>query len=344
MTNRQRKFRMEKLEARELMAGDVAASVNASGDLILNEAVGQAGLDNAVWVSRLADGRIRVDGNFAPDGTRSLVNGQNFQEFAVTGKLIVTFGGGNDLVVLDGINKPAFQEVHIDVGSATSAADEDDVMIWGAVSRGNTTINTGAGNDWVYVTGAAIGTATNAGNLTINTGAGADGVDVESLGTFLRGSIDIQTYASLNETDADRVNVEDVSLADDLRIRLGGGDDDLRLNIVAAFDDIDIDAGAGNDKAKLEHVTAIDDLMARMGDGTDRFEIYYSTAADLVASGGGGMGDMIFTRDLFGSMWRQTNSFGTKSLSDWEWIDGIRPWMFEDFTPAKTVRTPLIRF
>jgi hypothetical protein len=306
--------------------------------LDLTEATGQAGLDNSVWVSKLADGRIRVTGNFAPDGTRSLVNGQNYQDFTVTGKLNVNFGGGNDLVAFDsGAATPVFTEVNIDVGSATSAADEDDVMIWGAVSRGNVTINTGAGNDWVYVTGAAIGTPTSVGNLVINTGAGEDGVDVESLGSFLHGSIDIQTYASLSETDFDRVQVYDVAMANDLRVRTGGGNDDLLFNVVSAYDDIDIDTGAGNDKAKFDHVNALDDLMARMGDGTDRLEFWHSTAADLIADGGAGSGDAIWTRDPFAFPRLNTNSFGTKTLTNWEWVDGIRPWMFEDLTPIKKV-------
>jgi hypothetical protein len=145
------------------------------------------------------------------------------------------------------------------------------------------------------------------------------------------------------ETDADRVHVENVTMADDFRIRLGGGDDDLLVLHTSAYDDIDIDAGAGNDKAKLEHVNALDDLMARMGDGSDRFEIYYSTAVDFVADGGSGLGDAVWTRDPFGFPSRQTNSFGTKTLTNWEWVDGVHPWMLERIEPVKLVSRPVIR-
>jgi hypothetical protein len=334
---------MEKLETRELMAGDVAASV-MNGDLYLTEATGQAGLDNAVWISKLFNGNIRVDGNFAPDGTRSHVNGQNFQEFAVTGKLFVNFGGGRDLVAFDGMSKPVFQEVNIDVGASTAVgnSDDDDVMIWGAVSRGNMNINTGAGEDWVYVTGADIGTMTNRASLTINSGAGADEVDVESLSNVLYGDLDIQTYATVTETDADLVNLEDVTMTGDLRIRLGGGDDNLLATIVSAYDDIDINTGAGKDTAKLDYVNALDDLMARMGDGDDRLEIYHSTAADFIADGEGGS-DSIWTRSASG-LPRFTNSFGTSTLSNWEWVNGVRPWLFEPIQVKPIVGFPVIRF
>ena len=47
MLNRHRKLRMEQMEAREMMAGDVTASV-VNGSLYLTEAAGQTNRDNAV--------------------------------------------------------------------------------------------------------------------------------------------------------------------------------------------------------------------------------------------------------------------------------------------------------
>jgi hypothetical protein len=190
----------------------------------------------------------------------------------------------------------------------------------------------------VYVTNSEIGTLANPATLTINTGAGADEVDVETLGTVVQGSIDIQTYTALSETDADLVHLEDVTMTDDLRVRLGDGADNLLLNIVSAYDDIDINAGAGNDTAKLEYVNALDDLMARMGDGSDRLEIYHSSAVDFIADGEGGS-DSIWTREgLFGFP-RNTNSFNTSTLTNWEWVNGVRSWLFEPF-PIATLAPP----
>jgi hypothetical protein len=333
---KRRQHRIEKLETRELMAGDVTANV-VNGDLYLSEASGQAGLDNAVWISKLANGNIRVDGNPAPDFTRTRVNGQSFQEFTVTGKLYVDFGGGQDLVGFDATSKPVFQEVHINVGasSAVGNSDDDDVLIYGVVSRGDVEIDTGAGDDWVFVSRAEIGTVADHADLEINTGAGSDEVNMGTFGTNLQGGIDIRTYSSLNETDADYVYVENITLTDDLRIRSGGGDDKVQLTTVSADDDIDINTGTGNDRAYLDHVTAVDDLMAHLGDGNDRLDVYNSSANEFVAAGEGGS-DSIWTRPASG-LPRFTNTFGSTTQTDFEWVNGLRPGFSEPLprTPFK---------
>src|SRR5438309_1284781 len=97
MSNRHRKLRMEQMEARQMMAGDVTAMVQ-NGNLFLNEAMGQAGLDNSVQISQIDNNKIRVEGGLTGDGLMSKVNGAAFQDFDVTGGLFVKFGAGNDTV------------------------------------------------------------------------------------------------------------------------------------------------------------------------------------------------------------------------------------------------------
>jgi hypothetical protein len=337
MLKRRNALRYESLERREMMAGDVAAFVS-NGDLYLNEEVGHVGGDTGVLVSQMPDGKIRVTGNFAPDGSRSLVNGQTFQDFTVTGSLFVNFGAGQDIVALDsGAAKPTFNEVHIDVGAATATGNTDDdvVMIWGAVTRGSMNIETGAGDDWVFITDAAIGDPTHPADLVIRTGSGADGVDVETLGSVVYGTLDIQTYSSLKETDADRVHVEDATMTGDLLIRTGGGDDDIWLNIAGAYDDIEIDAGAGHDDAKLEYVTALDDLMARMGDGFDELELNNFSAVDASFLGESGHDDI---RKL------GKNSFRSTVETSWEFVNGRRRLDFlkDDLEVIHQLKRPMI--
>jgi hypothetical protein len=337
MSKRRNALRYEPLERREMMAGDVAAFVS-NGDLYLNEAAGHVGGDTGVLVSQMSNGTIRVTGNWAPDGTRSLVNGQTFQDFTVTGSLFVNFGAGQDIVAFDsGAAKPTFNEVHIDVGAATATgnSDNDAVMIWGAVTRGSMHIDTGAGDDWVFITDAAIGDPTHPADLVIRTGAGVDGVDVESLGSVVYGTVDIQTYASLKETDMDRVHVADTTMTGDLLIRTGGGDDDIWLNIANAYDDIEIDAGAGHDDAKLEYVTALDDLMARMGDGFDELELNNVSAVDASFLGESGHDDIRKSGK---------NTFGSTVETSWEWVNGHIKLDFrrEDFEVVKQLTRPVI--
>jgi hypothetical protein len=94
---------LERLEARELKAGDIAASLQ-SGNLVLTEAAGQAGQDNSVIITRLSNGLTRVMGNSAVDGGVSKINGSAYQDFRVTGALNISFGGGSDQVVLGGVD------------------------------------------------------------------------------------------------------------------------------------------------------------------------------------------------------------------------------------------------
>ena len=75
MLNRHRKLRMEQMEAREMMAGDVTASV-VNGSLYLTEAAGQTNRDNAVTISQISASHVRVTGNATTtDHTFSKING-----------------------------------------------------------------------------------------------------------------------------------------------------------------------------------------------------------------------------------------------------------------------------
>ena len=145
MSNRFRKLNMEKMEDRQMMAGDITASV-VNGNLFLNEADGQAGLDNSVVISQIAPGQIRVTGNTFADGTTSHINGAASQDFTVTGSLSVNFGGGSDLVMFNNLAPPSFQNVNLNMGAPTSqplnTPDVDNVMIFGGKIRGSLTVNT----------------------------------------------------------------------------------------------------------------------------------------------------------------------------------------------------------
>jgi hypothetical protein len=336
MLKRRNALRYESLERREMMAGDVTAFVS-NGDLFLEEATGHVGGDTGVFVSQLPDGKLRIAGNWAPDGTQSLVNGQTHQDFTVTGSLFVNFGSGQDIVTfLGGPDTPTFDEVHIDVGAvtATGTADDDVVMIWGAVTRGTMEIETGAGDDWVYITDAGIGDPMHPADLIIRTGSGVDGVDVEALRSVVYGKLEIQTFASLKESEADRVHVSDATMTSDLIVRTGGGNDDIWLNIANAYDDIEIDAGAGHDDVKLEYVNALDDLMARMGDGFDELELNNVSAVDASFLGEAGHDDIRKTGK---------NTFNSKVETGWEYVNGRLKFDFrrEDFEIVHQLKRPI---
>jgi hypothetical protein len=224
MFSSRKRFSMESLEARQMMAGDLAAYA-IGGNLYITEANGQAGTDNGVRVSQLANGMIRVEGAEANDGTddKSLVNGQTFQDFMIPGDLIVKLGAGHDRLHLGfdgGVGAPSFNNISINMAAAPllvlsdytamklgpsifNTPDDDQVFGWGFSSRGSVNVTTGAGSDWVFMGRSFIGDGAGVDKLTINTGAGADSVTMK--GTHVLGGVYITTYNNAAENDSDSV-------------------------------------------------------------------------------------------------------------------------------------------
>lgn len=161
--------------------------------------------------------------------------------------LYVNLGGESDLVVIGpgtpGGPAPTFYETKINVGAppltvsgakklassdAFLANDNDDVIIWGLNTTLGTAIDTGAGNDWVYMKDATVGLGGYTADLTIRTGSGAD--DVTFRGVLVTGNTLIQTYDSLAENDADIVWFDTFWGQGKLTVRLADGDDTMTLD------------------------------------------------------------------------------------------------------------------
>jgi hypothetical protein len=284
---------VERLEDRQLMAGDVVASL-LDGNLVLTEARGQSGADNSVRVSQLSSGMIRVSGNGTlAGGSQSLINGQEFQDFLVPGDLTVNFGGGQDLLVFDSSagDVPRLGNVSLNMGvtSATGDTDDDNVMIFGLETRGSLNVKTGAGADWIFVGDARIGDGVATDNLMINSGAGSDLVQLK-FGTHVRGNASLVTYSSTTEQDADEVLIEmDVVVDKNVNVRLGGGNDRF---IVRKPDEIffpglpglttggsvNVNSGAGADyisiaAAKVGDDVGVDNLWINSGAGSDTIQV-----------------------------------------------------------------------
>ena len=317
MSARNRKLRMEQMEDRRLMAvtgtagpvgnlpvsqnlGDIAAYVQ-SGNLYVNEASPYLNSNNGVAITQLSPGHIRVMGTAASaNGVASVVNGQAFQDFAVTGNLYVNLGGGNDSVQIgdfgaNGNNAPSFNEIHIDTSapplvvsskaittSTTSLniPDNDFVTVWGAHTLGDMTINTGAGDDNIAVANSVIGDGATFHDLTINSGAGSDLVNLSSL--IVRRNVDIQTYSAVTETDADAVIFDQagnvpLTIGGSVNVRTGGGNDhifvtdptvaDSQIRSVAlvSHGSMTFDTGAGDDGAFLRNLWSDSDISINMG-------------------------------------------------------------------------------
>jgi hypothetical protein len=170
---------VEVLESRNLLSGDVTASV-VNGDLIIT---GDA-LDNQLRIDQLglAAGEFRITGerftNVNGDSAPLAVSG-------VTRDVFIALGGQRDKLVLDGGVVPR------DLRISTAAA-KDVVLINQTKIGGDLKVITGAGNDSVHLVGLEV-----QGRTSVVTGAGDDVVTREN--SLFHGDSSIST-AGGNDT------------------------------------------------------------------------------------------------------------------------------------------------
>jgi hypothetical protein len=128
------------------------------------------------------------------------------------------------------------------------------------------------------------------------------------------GNLEIQTYDSLAETDADVVHMFDGRIHGSLLARLGGGNDTFSLTYADYIhNDLDLNMGAGDDTADVS-AFVLDHLMLWMGEGNDTLNVGKTWAYRLIADGGAGY-DNLWTTSQTKSQYR--DQFG------WERINGL---------------------
>ena len=313
-------FSMERLEDRQMMAGDVAASV-INGSLYINEAYNQAGGSNAVQVSQLSNGMIRVKGLQNQDGGLTLVDGQSYRDFHVSNNLIMNLGAGNDTVLV-GRDAPVnkFGDIYINASSpnAGDPLDRDSINIERVTTRGAVEIIAGAGTDYVNVHNSTVGDGIGSyDDLRINTGDGAYAfVNVGNVAT--RGMLDIRTGNGIDAVDVSKSNIGDGVGIDNLNIYTGAGADSVRmnrwdlganqvrghLNVYTYNNDAELDA----DVVEMTSVTSYMNINVLTGGGADSVKMLGSFAgADILLSGGAGSDHFEITEvrsqdDFFASM------------------------------------------
>ena len=338
----QAKLSFETLETRDLMAGDVHAFAQGN-NLFVTEEAGQAGGDNGIFIVQTPEG-LRIFGDRPNgDGPISKVNGNESALFRSNTKpwsLFVNLGAGNDQVTFDQESTPLFQKVSLNLGapppvatqSARSAAfqvgtvlnppDVDAVHVGSIRTLGNMSINTGPGEDQVFMGNFQIGKSFSflpiftKGNLSINTGAGEDTVHLQSTTgqpqSKVTGSIDIQTFKSSTETSSSDVFLTGISARGSIAIRTGAGVDTVHLDDTTSRKKIDINMGGGDDTATLINVSSVDTLFARMGSGNDALSVD-SVSGFMTLLGAEGTNDRLTTRNV---------SPGKVTHSGWEFING----------------------
>jgi len=351
---------MERLEERQMMAGDINAYISNVGygidTLYIEEAAGQAGRDNSVFVKQMSDNTIRVPGTSNADGSISLINGKQYQDFTITKdgsnirpmRLDVYLGRGNDTVDVRDFNRDGgtffLHNVSINVRDTSGAdvPDQDSVYVSYVNVKGYNNdhpagrigISTGAGNDLVSVNQVvAESPYYYEGALGIGTGAGADRVEVYN--STLYGNVGIGTGLA-TENDVDDLKMVNVRVVGDsnLDVSLGGGNDTfsfdrITMDKVGWFGKFSFDAGAGNDTGSIKNVTAYS-VKATLGDGSDTLALDYISAQEMDLQGQGGTGDKLSKKHI---------TVDKVFESGWETINGLPALKYGLVTTTPTLTT-----
>jgi hypothetical protein len=201
------------------------------------------------------------------------------------GRLTIRTGDGADVV---DITDFAVDQARVDTGSGDDGDIFFPVLIANATISGSLTVNTGAGNDFVAVLGASLG------QLSVDTGAGNDGTPdqpVQISDVHVAGGMNVTTgqgndVALLAFVSADHLAVDmgsgdnqldvtdESSIANAMRIGMGGGNDRLRMDTFAGTfaqqtGSLSIDMGAGTDTVDFLSLIVVGKINITLGAGND---------------------------------------------------------------------------
>lgn len=284
--------RVESLELRRLMAGDVAVALEGSLLRIEGDNLG-----NQIVVAQSASGDVVVSGQ---SGT--LINGLPSVRFVrpnlnamevrmeagddtvtmrsvqLTNDLLVDLGAGNDRLVnpavapmVIGNNASIFGEAGSDIVQLSGTQVREDLAIDGGIGALNVQLS-GVQVDKFM---SAIGDEANDVVSIVNSNFGL-GASIETKGGSDRVTLtDLTAYALSVNTDAnssvgaDVVTLNRVASVEDIGIFTGDGNDIVRMTDVDSGKSLTVSLDAGNDQLVATRVEATVDLVFEGGAGVD---------------------------------------------------------------------------
>lgn len=274
--NKRNRFHMERLEDRQMMAGDMTAVVQ-NGTLFINEAPNSIGGAQELEIVQVAGNKVRLN---PTQGT--LINGKSSLLFESINSLNVDakLGGGKDVVHIIGQPGNTFVgAIKIDTSDPAFSPNDEDVVTARNLTVSQLDITTGSGHDVVEVVNTNVNGPLGRGNLNIRAGINTPGVfsdqDVVTVAqTHVQHDMSLLTGAS-----NDRVILKNVDvglLADDLLwVDLGAQDDVLEIGsglndfTLVSGKNLRVDARDGNDRVVMADVFFSDGIAVQLGAGND---------------------------------------------------------------------------
>lgn len=284
--------RIESLEHRRLMAGDVAVALEGSLLRIEGDNLG-----NQIVIAQAATGDVVVSGQ---SGT--LVNGLPSVRFVrpnlnameirmeagddtvtmrsvqLANDLMVDLGAGNDRLVnpavapmVIGANANIYGEAGADIVQLSGTTVREDLYIDGGIGALNAQLNGvqvdkfmstigDEANDVVSVVNSSFGLG-----ATIETKGGSDRVTLTDVNAF---ALSVNTDAN-SAMGADVVTLNRVTTVEDIGIFTGDGNDVVRMTDVNSGKSLTVSLDSGNDQLVATRVSAAVDLVFEGGAGVD---------------------------------------------------------------------------
>ncbi|MFO0902268.1 MAG: hypothetical protein U0939_04665 [Pirellulales bacterium] len=295
-----RRLQLESLERREVLAGNVMASVVGTTLMLTGDAQ-----DNNVAVVALGNNR------FAVSGLDTTINGSRnvYAPNKPVLNIVANLNNGNDNLGLTN-NAQGLYDLAFNAGinletvlGVTAAAMQDQINLLTNVTTfslaGSLTATGGAGNDMIGVVGNLGGSiSANLGPANANGGFNAFGIDGSAaaggVGT-VGGSISV-----LGADQADVAIVESTTVRGSVTASLGNGDNAVEIVDAAIGGSVAVMTLAGSDFVFVDDSTVAGSVLASLGNatgGSDEFNGYDSSIGALTVTTGSGE-DFIDTANL----------------------------------------------
>jgi|GEM_PF-5590593 len=338
-TTSNKRLRLEPLEQKNLLAGDVAVSL-VGGDLFIT---GDAG-DNLVQVTHndsLASpsiGEVSIEGLFG-----TTINGGASLDYSVTGNIYVDLsaGGANGISFgedvffsPDPLELPG--DIIVDGGVGEESVGFNNVILQGNVAltdslggqgsalsllettvQGDVTHETASVLSDIVLTRATVG-----GDVTlVSEGAGLVQSVLEATDSSIGDDLKFVSDAASAET-----SFRSVAVGDDVLLYSGDGDDSINFELGSSAavntigDDLRIKTGGGNDEVILTEFNVGDDLVFRGGDGDDVLDINILDTGnivgdDLYVTGGDGNDELVVSFVQVGDKLRVSAGAGDDAIN-----------------------------
>jgi hypothetical protein len=281
-----RRLRLESLERRELLAGNVQASVVGSKLLLTGDNLG-----NNVAVVALGGGR------YAVSGVATTVNGGNaaFVTPRSVAHLSATLNGGNDVLALTNDAQALYDmsflstniETRFGIDAATLQGRLDAIPRVDDFSlSGSLTVAGGAGDDVVASVGSIGGSAVvSLGPATTVEGNafGIDGASLAGGGGRVGGAISV-----VGDGQADEILIEATRVRGSVSASLGNGDNSLNTRDSNIDGGLSYVGGMDSDRPFLFNSTIAGHVGFVLGQGENLAGVNGSSIGSLAVTGGAG--------------------------------------------------------